>query len=219
MKSVVVASQPDRLVVFPTSLGWMGLALRQERVCGLTLGHFEAGSVVQALADRLNLPGKLPEPGAQKEKVWWVVGPMGWVATRAEKLPPWEAELIRQLQSYAQGTPVDFSRVPLDPTPASIFQEEVYQRCRQIPYGRTLTYGQVAQSIGRPKAARAVGQVLARNPIPILIPCHRVVGTGGKLVGFSAPGGLAMKQTLLELEARALPADTLFPHGAPPFPT
>ena len=73
--------------------------------------------------------------------------------------------------------------------------------CRAIPRGETLTYGQLAAKAGYPGAARAVGQVMARNCLPLLIPCHRVVGSNG-LHGFSAPGGLATKQRLLEIEGQ-----------------
>ena len=81
-----------------------------------------------------------------------------------------------------------------------VFQQEVWALLRTIPYGSTLSYGQVAAALGRPRAARAVGLANNRNPIPIIIPCHRVVGSSGKLVGYA--GGLPIKETLLELEAR-----------------
>ena len=75
---------------------------------------------------------------------------------------------------------------------------------RRVPFGRTATYGEVAATIGRPKAARAVGGALGSNPIPIVIPCHRVVGAGGRLTGYA--GGLPRKELLLELEGARMPS-------------
>ncbi len=83
------------------------------------------------------------------------------------------------------------------------FHRAVLRQCYQIAAGHTLTYGELAMRAGRAKAARAVGGAMARNPWPIIIPCHRVVGAGGRLTGYSGTGGLVTKQTLLDLEARA----------------
>lgn len=91
----------------------------------------------------------------------------------------------------------DRAYVEMNGTP---FQQEVWDALLTIPYGETRTYKQIAEQIGRPKAVRAVGQALNRNPLPILFPCHRVIGSGVKLVGFA--GGLAEKQRLLEFEMK-----------------
>jgi len=80
------------------------------------------------------------------------------------------------------------------------FQRRVLQAVYAIPYGETRTYGAIAAQIGQPRAARAVGRAVATNPMPIVVPCHRVVGAGGKLHGFSGPGGLQTKARLLALE-------------------
>jgi methylated-DNA-[protein]-cysteine S-methyltransferase len=82
----------------------------------------------------------------------------------------------------------------------SKFYRKVWKACARIPKGETRTYGQIAQMIGHPKAARAVGQALGANPFAPTIPCHRVVGAGGKLTGYSGPGGLRHKRRLLEEE-------------------
>jgi methylated-DNA-[protein]-cysteine S-methyltransferase len=87
--------------------------------------------------------------------------------------------------------------VYLDVTP---FQKKVLTALQQIPYGETVSYGELAEKIGNPLASRAVGQANARNPIPIVIPCHRVVGSNGTLTGFG--GGIGVKQALLDLEQR-----------------
>lgn len=89
----------------------------------------------------------------------------------------------------------------LDLSDLTGFQRAVLEAARAIPYGEVMSYGWLAQQVGKPKAARAVGQALARNPVPIVVPCHRVVGGDGSLTGFS--GGLKMKRRLLEIEGFA----------------
>lgn len=107
-------------------------------------------------------------------------------------------KVVFQLQSYFEGKLKNFSlNICLDVTP---FQKRVLAALREIPYGQTASYGEIAEKIGNPSACRAVGQANARNPIPIVIPCHRVVGSDGTLTGFG--GGIEIKQSLLDLERR-----------------
>ena len=106
-------------------------------------------------------------------------------------------EALSQLKEYFAGQRTDFDvAVTLAGTP---FQRTVWAALREIPYGETESYGQLAERIGRPGAARAVGLANGRNPIGIIVPCHRVVGAAGTLTGYG--GGLARKQYLLNLEA------------------
>ncbi len=106
--------------------------------------------------------------------------------------------VCRQLDEYFAGTRTTFDfPLRLQGTP---FQEKVWAALRDIPYGETCSYQQIAQAIGQPKACRAVGMANHRNPIYIVVPCHRVVGANGALTGYG--GGLDMKKALLELEAR-----------------
>lgn len=106
----------------------------------------------------------------------------------------------RQISAYLGGTLQEFAvPVVLDGTP---FQRSVWAAMRQIPYGTAVTYGELAARLGKPRAARAVGAACAANPLPLLVPCHRVVGEHGDLRGFSA--GLEIKRTLLALEREAL---------------
>jgi O-6-methylguanine DNA methyltransferase len=84
------------------------------------------------------------------------------------------------------------------------FFQEVWKACAEIPKGQVRTYGWIARRIGKPKAARAVGQALGRNPFAPTVPCHRVVGADGRLTGYSASGGIAAKRRLLEKEGAAL---------------
>lgn len=112
-----------------------------------------------------------------------------------------EKELIAQLNAYFTGELREFD-LPFFAT-GTVFQLLVWEELMKIPYGETTTYGELARRIGKPQAARAVGMALNRNPIPILIPCHRVIGTNGKLTGFA--GGLNIKQALLERERQQKP--------------
>jgi methylated-DNA-[protein]-cysteine S-methyltransferase len=108
-------------------------------------------------------------------------------------------QAAEELQAYLKGSLKVFS-VPLDPSELTLFQREVLAAIALIPWGQTRTYGEVAAQIGKPKAIRAVGNALAHNPLMLFVPCHRVIGSNGKLHGFSAPQGVALKAWLLEHE-------------------
>ena len=110
------------------------------------------------------------------------------------------AEVIRQLQAYFRGELKEFD-LPLA-LEGTKFQLRVWNTLRSIPYGETISYLQLAERIGNPKAVRAVGLANGSNPIPIIIPCHRVIGSDGSLTGFG--GGLSTKKMLLELESKQL---------------
>ena len=114
------------------------------------------------------------------------------------------AETRRQLSEYFAGKRKTFD-LPLNPT-GTVFQREVLDELLQIPYGTTCSYTDIANRIGRPRAVRAVGAANGRNPIPIIIPCHRVIGASGDLTGFG--GGLPVKEALLRLELE----NSQFPH-------
>lgn len=114
---------------------------------------------------------------------------------------PLITEAVRQLEEYFGKGRRTFD-VPLD-LRGTPFQVGVWKRLTQIPYGSTVSYGELARKIGNRKGARAVGSTVAANPIPIIVPCHRVVGYNGALVGFG--GGLTIKEQLLELEGSRIP--------------
>ncbi|MFC7529016.1 methylated-DNA--[protein]-cysteine S-methyltransferase [Actinoplanes sp. GCM10030250] len=105
----------------------------------------------------------------------------------------------RELRDYFAGDLTDFT-VRFELRGGSEFERAVWEQIARIPYGEMITYGAIATALGDPGAARAVGTACNRNPIPVIVPCHRVVGAGGKMVGFG--GGLDRKRKLLELEAR-----------------
>lgn len=155
-----------------------------------------------AAVTRLQLPETDPDATARR------------VARSAEpgEPPPAIAAVISDLQRYFSGDRVDLTDIALDLSGVAAFHLQVYQAARTIGWGRTETYGGLARRLGAPDAARAVGQALGRNPVPIIVPCHRVVAAGRTIGGFSAAGGAVTKARLLALEG--IPTD----FGAPRLP-
>jgi methylated-DNA-[protein]-cysteine S-methyltransferase len=109
-------------------------------------------------------------------------------------------KVVRQLRAYFAGELEDFD-LPLAPE-GTAFQQKVWDELLTIPYGETISYGELARRVGNPNASRAVGLANGSNPIPIIIPCHRVIGSNGKLTGYG--GGLPIKEKLLALEKKQL---------------
>ena len=110
-----------------------------------------------------------------------------------------------QIAAYFESSYVNFSHdIPIILDGFSFFISSVLTACRDIRFGQTISYGRLAQKIGRPGTARAVGSALAKNPLPLIIPCHRVVRSNGKIGGFSTPGRMNLKAKLLELEEQVL---------------
>lgn len=126
--------------------------------------------------------------------------------------PPAEVgATVERVRRYFLGEPVDFAETPLDLADGDPFFVRVYASLREVGWGRTTTYGALAAALGAPpEAARDVGQAMAKNPTPLIVPCHRVLAAGGKLGGFSAPGGATTKARMLALEGVDL---------APPAPS
>ena len=162
------------LAIIETRMGWIGLAWNARGLVALNLPRSTRGRA------RRDLQREYPD---------------GIVRERAP------AEMIRELEEYAAGRRRSFD-LPLDWSSIKPFQRAVLQAASMIPFGETRSYGWIAQKIGNPKAARAVGQALGANPIPIVLPCHRVIASSGKLGGYG--GGLPLKVKLLKLEGAAL---------------
>lgn len=120
-------------------------------------------------------------------------------AAKIEFAPEKVAEAVTQLREYAAGERKEF-RLPIDWSVLSEFQRKALQATLEIPYGETRTYKELAVALGNPRAARAVGRAEATNPMPIVLPCHRVLGSDRKLHGYGAGEGLATKAWLLKLE-------------------
>jgi len=124
--------------------------------------------------------------------------------------PQFVTAAIARIQALLRGAKIDLADVPLDLTGVPEFHRRVYEVTSTIPAGKTLTYGQVADRLGEPGAAQAVGRALGANPVPIIVPCHRVVGADGRMVGFSAPGGTDTKRAMLVIEGAIPDEPTLF---------
>jgi O-6-methylguanine DNA methyltransferase len=118
---------------------------------------------------------------------------------------------IEDLTALLAGRSSDFSDVPLDFRGVPAFHQRVYAATRRIRAGGTASYGEIAVQVGEPGAARAVGRALGHNPVPLIVPCHRVLAAGGKFGGFSGFGGVATKMRLLAIEGAILPVE-----GHPP---
>lgn len=129
-----------------------------------------------------------------------------------ETTPPEDiAAVIDAITALTEGADIDLSQVPLDMTGLSPYRQRLYEAIRAIPPGHTRTYGQIADDLGQPGTAQAVGRAMGQNPWPIIVPCHRVVAAGGKTGGFSAYGGVSTKLRLLAIEsAHGRSDDALF---------
>lgn len=141
----------------------------------------------------LQLPEASPE--ATRARLSALTG-----SSPASAPPPWVRDAIARVTRLLQGHDEDLSNIPLDLERAPPFFRRAYEASRAIPRGQVWTYAELAAAAGSPAATRAAGQAMAKNPLPILVPCHRVVGSGGKPGGFSAAGGLDTKARLLAIE-------------------
>lgn len=168
----------EQAAVFRTRLGWTAVSWRDDRLRRVVFGHASRADAWVALDAR--------------------VGP-------SSRLTPAMRGLIQRLRAAAGGRPDAFADVPIDLTGRTPFQLAVIDACRRIPRGQVVTYGQLAAQAGFPGRARAVGNVMASNQVPLVVPCHRVVAANGQLGGFSAPAGIDMKCRLLRLEDVPLP--------------
>lgn len=169
-EKLVTAFSEIRLAVFDTRIGWIGVAWNERGIVALNLPR---ASREHALRDlRRDYP----------------------LALLSDDAP---VEVTRELREYVEGQRNQFA-LKLDWSSLKPFQRAVLEAARQIPFGETRSYGWIAKQIGKPRASRAVGQALRTNPIPIILPCHRVISGDGGLGGYA--GGLALKRKLLMLE-------------------
>lgn len=164
--------------VFETALGFMALAWDE---AGLT---------------RLCLPEKTH--AAAERRLLRLTESAGTGGDRAA--PDWIVRLIADIRRYAQGENIDFSAVPVDLAGVDAFRRDIYAAARGLRHGETTTYGGLADMAGHKGLYRETGSALGSNPTPLVIPCHRILAAGGKIGGFSATGGAAMKEKMLALE-------------------
>ena len=168
--------------LFDSPLGQCGIAWRDD-----------GPSVVRPAVTLLQLPAVTAE--RTESTIARASGARGRSAP-----PPAIAEIIGRLRKHLEGEAQDLRDIAVDLTGADDFARQVYEATREIPPGQTRTYGEIAKALGQPREAQAVGQALGKNPIALIIPCHRVVAAGGKPGGFSAHGGRATKARLLAVE-------------------
>jgi methylated-DNA-[protein]-cysteine S-methyltransferase len=171
----------EQISVFPTQFGWIALSMHLNVLQRLSFGHDSALAAVAALGARLD-----EEP--------------------TSAVSAGLASLRKRLIRYTAGEFDEFLDIESDTSHLSQFAAAVVEAVRRIPLGETRSYGQIATIVGRPRASRAVGHVMAQNRTPLVVPCHRVVASGGGLGGFSAMDGIQTKRRLLELETRMVVA-------------
>jgi methylated-DNA-[protein]-cysteine S-methyltransferase len=172
--------------LFETPIGICSLVWQDDRIIGLRLPE------ASPAATRARIARRWPEAGEQ--------------APSADM-----QNVIDRVLALLKGDSIDLSDVPLDFGAAPEFHKRAYEIARKIPAGQTMTYGEIARRLGVPHESREVGQAMGKNPIAIIMPCHRVLGADGKMGGFSANGGVATKRRILEIEgAAAVSAGPLF---------
>ena len=174
-----VADEDLNYATFNTDMGWVGILGSTRGLLNITLPQRSTQEARRLLDDRVN---------------------------HATWSPGYFQDLIKRLKIYFSGHKATFPD-KLDLSRATAFQREAWEATRLIPYGETKSYTWVAKQTKKPRAVRAVGQALSRNPLPIIIPCHRVVASDGKLGGYT--GGLEIKRYLLWLEASAKTRKTM----------
>ncbi|MCA9270414.1 MAG: methylated-DNA--[protein]-cysteine S-methyltransferase [Planctomycetales bacterium] len=157
--------------------GWVAVCGKGEALAAATIGH-----------------------ASEVDAVRWLHGSLPDADWTDDKPSAFAKQLAQRLAGVLAGEADDLADVPLAVDHLRPFARRVTQRCREIPRGQTMTYAELAAACGSPRAARAVGNVMRTNRFPLVVPCHRVVGSGGGLGGYSAPTGLTLKRALLELE-------------------
>ncbi len=183
-------SEP-RALIFPTTLGWMSLVGDGRIVSRLSFGHPNPrAALVEVSGDAVFDDRIVIDDAAELDAK---------SAASGRKL----AALVRRLQRYADGVVDDFRDVKLSVAGQTPFQRRVDELCRRIPFGSSLTYGELAEQAGHPRAARAVGNCMRTHRVPLIVPCHRVVGAGRPTHGDSACERVRMKLRRLEMEAMA----------------
>ena len=176
---VDTSSTPTGHAVFETALGFVGIAWSRIGLTRLCLFQRDRAAVER----RLERPPPVIAGGPYESEQ-----------------PGWVADLIGDVKAYAGGQEIDFSGVPVDLAGIDDFNLAIYGAARKLRFGETTTYGELAKRAGQAGLPRETGQALGANPVPLVIPCHRILAAGGKIGGFSAPGGSTTKEKMLALE-------------------
>ncbi len=167
----------SRMISVETDLGWLGFLVNQGRMRHLKFGFASEILLLQSFDALQNFEEAFDPVRPNRNETQW----------------------SSQLKKFAAGQSVDLGAIPVDFSSFSSFQTKILQRCRKIPYGCVLSYGQLAKQANHPNAARAVGTAMKKNNVPLIVPCHRVVSSNG-IGGYSASAGIAVKRKLLTLE-------------------
>jgi len=167
-----------RYHLFETALGVIAIAWRGTAIVRLLLPQSDTAAMARKMEALGAIPGE----------------PAGRIAGTVD--------MVRR---YADGQNVDFSGVEVAAGEVGPMRDAIYAALRQVAHGQTLTYGELAERAGYKGMAREIGEAMGRNPVPLIVPCHRIVAAGGRIGGFSAPGGSATKQKMLRLEGALTP--------------
>ncbi|RWA76180.1 methylated-DNA--[protein]-cysteine S-methyltransferase [Mesorhizobium sp.] len=172
-----------------------------ENASPITAGHAVLETVIGFMGIAWSEKGliRLCLPERSREAVERRLFRHGGVSSATEQ-PQWVVELIASIKAYAAGEDVDFSGVAVDLDGVDDFRLAIYDAARELGFGETTTYGELAKRAGHAGLARETGAALGANPVPLVIPCHRILAAGGKIGGFSAPGGSATKEKMLAME-------------------
>jgi methylated-DNA-[protein]-cysteine S-methyltransferase len=188
-----MTSTGQGFLVFDTAIGACGLAWGEGGILGVQLPEGSAADTRARMRRRFPAAAEAPP-------------------TRDVR------RAVDDIVALLKGEGTDLSTVPLDMEQVPAFHRRVYEVARRIPAGKTLSYGDIARRLGAPRAARAVGQALGRNPFAIVVPCHRVLAAGGRVGGFSANGGVSTKLRMLTIEGAHQQANGHAPKKKPPAP-
>ena len=163
--------------LWPTAWGPMGAVAGKDGISCIVLPHYQSNDLAELLV--------WEHPGAQRDDSSF-------------------EQLIELSRAYFNGRSVNFDEIECSLPKETTLTGMVLRACRKIAYGLTISYGKLATQIDRPDSARAVAAALGKNPIPLVIPCHRVTYSDGRLGGFSTPGGIELKRRMLDLEKKLL---------------
>ena len=162
------------ILSFDTNLGWFGLARSAQGICASVLFRTNREEIMETLL------------------VGW---PSGMLANEVSM-----ADVVQRVRDFTDGHRVSFDGLQYDLGACTAFGRCVYEYVRTVEWGETVSYGDVARAVNRPFAARAVGQTMSRNPLPLFVPCHRVISADGSIGGFGGGNSVALKRKMLALE-------------------
>ena len=166
---------PPSFTVFKTAIGWCGMVMKGRNVKRLFIGHSRQHQIKRHIKEAFRDAMEV-HPSRRMRAI------------------------IKRLERYCSGKNVALGSVPVDWSSLTAFHKKVLKAAAQIPYGSVDTYSGLARKIDSPKSARAVGNALAKNPFPLIVPCHRIIRGDGRMGGFSAAGGVRLKRRLLKME-------------------